>query len=553
MKTNYFYYLVLCSLMAFFTPKNSFSQDWGALNSGINDNINDVWFADENTGLVVANAGRILGTIDGGSNWNLIPSGTVENLNSVDSPSMGVLVACGDNGVILRSTNSGLTWTAITSGVSESLSAVTFFDANNGMITGTLGTILTTTDAGLNWTSQTSTTTNALNGNAYTPSGNMYAVGDGLTNPTILVSFNSGSNWTAQSSTSLNNLSDVAFVNDNNGFAIGDLGSLLTTTDGGANWALSAISSENLNSIVFVNDSVGFISGGNGSILKTEDYGATWNALTSNSVQAINSISMLSELSGYAVGTNGEILKTCPTPEFTSSMTDSICEGVTVDFTNASSAADSYLWLVDGDTVATTENYSHTFTTTGNIDVVLIAINAACENQLSEAFTVSSAPVVDLGNDTTICSSCSDTLYAPTGPGLTYEWYYNGTFNGNISDVNIASSPGEYVVLVTNSEGCVGSDTVNVMMTSGLIEQGTTSDLNITVYPNPSSGVFNIALYDEVEDLEYRITNALGVQVSKGILNKVDTKIDLTDRAVGIYYLTVMNDKVSKTIILQKD
>ncbi|GAB5418580.1 MAG: hypothetical protein Crog4KO_03370 [Crocinitomicaceae bacterium] len=551
MKTTKTKIYLLCGLILFTFCNYSLSQNWGSLNSGINDNVNDLKFLDETSGLAVGDGGRIIGTLDYGGSWNLIPSGTVENLRALESPDVGIWVSCGDNGTILRSTNSGLTWSPITSGVNENLVAVDFLDANNGMISGALGTILTTTDGGLNWTIQNSTTTNNLNGNSYTPSGDMFVVGDGLTGPTILVSYNNGVNWSSQTSSSLNSLNDVDFTNDLNGFAVGDLGTLLTTDDGGTSWVTSVVSSENLSTITFINDSVGFISGDGGTILKTEDYGVTWNALTSNSVENLNSIDMISPLSGYAAGDNGEILRTCPTPLFSISTSDSVCQGTTVDFTNESSAAESYLWIVDGDTVASSVNLSYNFSEAGSIDVSLIATNTACENETLQNFTVTAAPSVNLGNDTTICSSCSDTLIAPSGAGYSYQWYYNGSFNGNVSDMNIAASAGEYVVEVTNAEGCVGSDTINIMMTNSLSEL-TSQSIDVIVYPNPSTGVFLLDKNNFDGAVEYVITTALGVQVQRGMIDSIDSKIDLSTEPAGVYYLMLITDEMEAKAVLTK-
>lgn len=550
MKTRRFTFYFSAILFSFFAAHTVHSQEWGVLNSGINEPVNDLGFLDENAGVAIGDAGRIVGTLDGGDNWNLIPSGTVENLNSISSPDPGVWVICGDNGTILRSVNSGVTWTPVTSGVLTNLNTVSFFDADNGMIAGDAGTILTTIDGGVSWTAQNSTTTNNLSGSSYTVSGNMFVVGEGLTDATVLVSYNSGVNWSAQTSGTLNSLNQVVFTDDNNGFAVGQLGTLLNTTDGGTTWGASAISIADLSDVTFVNDSVGFVVGTAGNILKTEDAGVSWAALTSNSTEELYSVQMINSLSGYATGNNGTILRTCPTPAFMSSMGDSICQGTTVDFINESSASEDFLWLVDGDTLGTSTDFNYTFTTNGSYDVVLIASNPACENQVSQTITVNAIPFVDLGNDTTICSTCSDTLVAPSG--YSYQWYYNGTFNGNISEVNIASVAGEYIVEVTNAEGCVGSDTINIMMTNSLLESAL-GKIEVMVYPNPSSGIYTIDLAGESKTVQFSVVDILGAVVSQGTFDGGKNTIDLTRLDTGVYHLMLNDSQSSATIRLLKE
>ena len=72
--------------------------------------------------------------------------------------------------------------------------------------------------------------------------------------------------------------------------------------------------------------------------------------------------------------------------------------------------------------------------------------------------------------------------------------------------------------------------------------------LNIQIFPNPSSGVFNIQL-DQNEPLNYSIYTILGEEVSNGIVNIGNTTLDLSQQANGIYYLILSN---KEKIVLSK-
>lgn len=164
--------------------------------------------------------------------------------------------AVGNNGTILHTTNGGTNWTAQTSGTSQDLFGVTFSDANNGWAIGSFGTTLHTIDGGTHWTGQATGTsplprgtalnvpvgnglgvnvnTNlALNGLEFADAFNGWAVGNlGM----IMHTVDGGANWTSQNSGTNQDLFGVGFTDIFNGWAVGSHGTILQTTDGGANW-----------------------------------------------------------------------------------------------------------------------------------------------------------------------------------------------------------------------------------------------------------------------------------------------------------------------------
>ena len=65
-------------------------------------------------------------------------------------------------------------------------------------------------------------------------------------------------------------------------------------------------------------------------------------------------------------------------------------------------------------------------------------------------------PIVYLGNDTVLCGQHNLTLDAEN-PGSTYEW-----FNGTNTQMVSVTTTGTYYVAVTNPDGCVGYDTIDI-------------------------------------------------------------------------------------------
>lgn len=520
------------------------AQTFGTQNSGISDNANQIEFATESIGWAVADAGRIIGTADGGLNWNLLSSGVTTDLFSIDAVSMTTAMAVGANGVILTTTNGGITWTPQTSGTANDLMGIHMVDANTAYAVGATGTILKTTDGGAAWSALTSGTTNDLNGVHFISSTNGYAVGGGLLSGTILVTFNAGVNWTTQTSGTTNAINSVFFTDANNGYAVCDLGTVLKTTDGGTNWNSQTVGANNLTDVAFVNDSIGFISGNGSTLMRTDDYGAGWNAVTTGGSGNHLGLSFLNQYTGYLSGTAGEVLKTCPTTSFSVSPNDTICEGASVDFINESFSASSYIWRVNTDTVASSMNLTHTFDTAATYQVDLIADNGTCESMFQWDIVALDGPEVSLGNDTVVCSTCSVTLDAGNA-GSTYLWYVNGTFSGNTAQTHVASSTAEYVVQVTNADGCTDSDTIFVQVTVGIGEWD--NGPSILLYPNPANDVLNIELES---DSFVWITDALGRTVQSVNAKMGVSSLTVSKLEPGIYYVSVQANGKS-TVLTQ--
>ena len=159
---------------------------------------------------------------------------------------------------------------------------------------------------------QTSGTSNVLYGVAFASDGRHgWAVGR---NGTILATTDGGAQWATQTSGTSNALGGVAFASDGrHGWAVGRNGTILATTDGGAQWATQTSGTSNdLGGVAFASDGRhGWAVGDNGTILATTDGGAQWATQTSGTSNALGGVAFASDgRHGWAVGRNGTILAT---------------------------------------------------------------------------------------------------------------------------------------------------------------------------------------------------------------------------------------------------
>ncbi len=104
-------------------------------------------------------------------------------------------------------------------------------------------------------------------------------------------------------------------------------------------------------------------------------------------------------------------------------------------------------------TSATTQTI--TVSTAGSYNVSVTDINSCSKSDTIDVGTYS-LPTVTLGNDTAICAGYSLTINAQN-PGGTYLWNTSAT-----TQTISVSTAGSYNVSVTDANGCVNSDTINL-------------------------------------------------------------------------------------------
>ena len=106
--------------------------------------------------------------------------------------------------------------------------------------------------------------------------------------------------WQKLNSNTAEWLTDVFFLNELTGFAVGYNGTILKTTDGGNNWALTQIGNgEALLSVFFVNNNKGFAVGTNHILGSTEDGGTTWTYKYLSAEVNFNEIYFVDEMHGW--------------------------------------------------------------------------------------------------------------------------------------------------------------------------------------------------------------------------------------------------------------
>lgn len=74
------------------------------------------------------------------------------------------------------------------------------------------------------------------------------------------------------------------------------------------------------------------------------------------------------------------------------------------------------------------------------------------------------------------------------------------------------------------------------------------NELNISLYPNPTSDIVTISIFEEAIDMQIDIFNASGQLVKSSMALTGENEIDLSDLPKGVYLIKVPSYKMSKVI-----
>ncbi len=232
------------------------------------------------------------------------------------------------------------------------------------------------------------------------------------------------------------------------------------------------------------------------SVNLTSSYssGNTWS--TNETTQTIN-VNSIGNYTVYYTDPSGCIsppasvdVVESPPLNISTSGNIAICEGETTNL--VASGASTYIWdngAGSGANVSVSPSISTNYTVTGT-DV------NGCQGQALVSVVVNTLPVITTNADFAICSGSTANLTALGGS--TYVWDNNTGAGANV--IVTPTQTTTYVVIGTDFNGCVGSDTVIVTVNSNPTVSITPSELDtlcgnsadpITLSGTPTGGTFS--------------------------------------------------------------
>jgi len=144
------------------------------------------------------------------------------------------------------------------------------------------------------------------------------------------------------------------------------------------------------------------------------------------------------------------------------------------------------------------------------------------------------------------CSSCTDgaaNVVATGGtPGYTYVWMPGAITTPFTNNLAV----GCYTATITDANGCSTNTTTCISFGTGIAQTQIESS-NVSIYPNPSNGLFIISNTINTQKFEVIITNTLGETVMiENAKNVNQLSFDLSKMSRGIYYAKVNTDEGTK-------
>jgi len=207
----------------------------------------------------------------------------------------------------------------------------------------------------------------------------------------------------------------------------------------------------------------------------------TNNTLTTGDVVECLMTSALSCVSNNPALSNGITVSTAtgqtPSVTVTASPSNTICPGTLVTFSASPSyggTAPTYVWKLNGTTVATTPTYTNNTLTNGSTVTVIMTSNAGCvttttASSLPMAITVNTTPAVPsaISGNTVVCANGTYTYTAAAVSGATtYNWTlpsgWTGTSSSNTIAVTSATNGGVISVQAANACGTSSSRILSV-------------------------------------------------------------------------------------------
>ena len=176
------------------------------------------------------------------------------------------------------------------------------------------------------------------------------------------------------------------------------------------------------------------------------------------------------------------VVNAIPVPSIVPSGTSEICAGSSLVL-NAGGGYSVYSWSNN------TNGQTTTVTQAGTYNVTVTTAEGCSGTSSAIQVVVNQPPVVDLGNDTIICTASSLMLDAGN-PGSTYSWSTQ-----EISQSITVTNTGSYTVSVTDQNGCVGTDNVTVTV-SNLLEPVIVADGPLEFCAGQSVGLNGGSGYD---------------------------------------------------------
>lgn len=250
------------------------------------DLFNDIYFLNDNFGLISGTSGTLLKTPDGGSTWKKMDVGTEITLSRTSGLDEKTFAAAGNS--LFVTTDQGNSFSEIISLQDVGrISDIKFINKQLWYVVGG-NRVYKTIDGGTNWNLIYSIESLNLYRMHFTSANTFYVFGGNHWNNWmgtgeiwsygfLSKTTDGGDNWVEfQDSIIISTeLFGISFINDNVGYVTNGFKEIYKTTDGGYHWTYINSSDFSPGGLLFINEHTGYCPSGK-KLYKTTDGGANW-------------------------------------------------------------------------------------------------------------------------------------------------------------------------------------------------------------------------------------------------------------------------------------
>ncbi|MEM8584245.1 MAG: choice-of-anchor L domain-containing protein [Bacteroidota bacterium] len=222
--------------------------------------------------------------------------------------------------------------------------------------------------------------------------------------------------------------------------------------------------------------------------------------------------------------------------EFTADGPTEACVGDQVTYTASSTTVpegtpESFIWSIDGTTVATGPNYEFT---AQNSTTILLTYSTPCFEGTEEfMLTVFPAPALETPGDIVVCPNTEVTLNSETNSETTYNWSGNDGFTSTDPAPTIVATETVTYTVTASTPNCPVREetfTITVVNTDYTVDAGT----DLVICPSDETAVLSAEVEPDGTPGTYVWTLPNGTMVSGQELN-------LTDPDDGTYIVTFVD------------
>lgn len=423
-------------------------------------------------------------------------------------------IASGWGGEMIITHDGGASWTKIDAGigVNEMVPNLHMVDQFIGYAISNNGTLIKTIDGGYNWQHLNSGTDRAVRGLYFINKDIGFYCGQ---SQMIAKTANGGNSWNIQEFGAYW-LRDIYFPTPDTGYCVGDGGHIMKSTDQGNTWEIiMSGGAPNLRYVYFLSTDTGYVCGKEGYMIKTTDGGASWTQLYLGTSVELRSIYFFNISEGYVVGEQGLIMHTYD------GGLNWIDESIPIGdkFFRIFFADDTTGYICGFEDLF----YKYCIPTEAGF---IISHNSGLEYSFEDTSKHANSYFWDFGDG--YYSSLQNPLHAYADTGI-----YNVCLYA--TGCSTDTSCQELVVLATSVSEF-------------------SDETNLSIFPNPCSGVFNIT-FGEVQDAaDIKVFNPQGMLISDiQLKGEKSCQLDIRNGAKGIYLLQIKYaDKVVTKKVIYK-